>query len=68
MRESLIPGAGSNTFAVLKGAVDAGLDIPCDEGIFPKMERIGGDEATGTGKDGFDQTLGKINESYPEES
>jgi large subunit ribosomal protein L18 len=62
-----IPGAGSNTFAVLKGAVDAGLDVPCDEGIFPQMERIAGEEGheiRGT----FDVTLGKIDESYPEES
>jgi len=57
-----IPGAGSNTFAVLKGAVDAGLEVPCDEGIFPKMERIKIDD------DSFDVALGKIDEGYPEES
>ena len=61
-----IPGTGSNIFAVLKGAVDAGLDVPCDDGIFPGMERIGGDE--NTGRESFDQALGKIDESYPEES
>jgi len=38
-----IPKAGSNIFAVLKGAVDAGLKIPCDERIFPPMERIRGE-------------------------
>lgn len=57
-----IPGAGSNTFAVLKGAVDAGLDVPCDEGIFPKMDRVKVDD------DSFDVALGKIDEGYPEES
>ncbi len=40
----LIPGARSNIFAVVKGAVDAGLKVPCDEGCYPKMERIRGEE------------------------
>ncbi len=37
-----IPLAGSNIFAVLKGAVDAGLQVPCDESVLPDMGRIRG--------------------------
>ncbi len=39
----LVPSAGSNVFAVAKGALDAGLEVPCDEGCLPPMERIRGD-------------------------
>lgn len=33
---------GSKVFAVVKGALDAGLDIPCDSDITPPPERING--------------------------
>jgi large subunit ribosomal protein L18 len=33
---------GSRIFAALKGAVDAGVKIPCDESVFPSEERITG--------------------------
>jgi large subunit ribosomal protein L18 len=36
------PTPGSKVFAVLKGALDAGLQIPHDEGILPPEERISG--------------------------
>lgn len=44
-----IPKAGSNIFAVLKGVVDAGLKVPCDEGIFPSMKKIRGEETIEAG-------------------
>lgn len=34
------PVHGSNVFAALKGAVDAGLNIPHDESCFPKEDRL----------------------------
>ncbi|MBD3249693.1 50S ribosomal protein L18 [Candidatus Woesearchaeota archaeon] len=34
---------GSRIYACLKGAVDAGLDIPCSEDIFPEESRIKGE-------------------------
>lgn len=34
---------GSILFAVLKGAVDGGIDIPCDESIFPSEKRMKGE-------------------------
>lgn len=40
----LIPEAGSNVYATLKGAIDGGLKVPCDDGILPKMGRIRGDD------------------------
>lgn len=33
---------GSKLYAVVKGAIDAGLDVPCNAEIFPKEERISG--------------------------
>jgi large subunit ribosomal protein L18 len=34
--------AGNKVFAVVKGALDAGLDVPCDSDIIPPPERING--------------------------
>ena len=34
--------AGNKVFAVVKGALDAGLDVPCDSDITPPPERING--------------------------
>ncbi|NLI74254.1 MAG: 50S ribosomal protein L18 [Euryarchaeota archaeon] len=37
-----IPAKGSNVFAALKGMLDAGVNIPFGEGVFPSEERISG--------------------------
>ncbi len=39
----LTPIAGSRAFAVLKGMIDAGLEIPHGEGIFPEESRLRGE-------------------------
>jgi len=36
------PTKGSKIFAVVKGAIDAGLNIPCDSDVIPPPERING--------------------------
>ncbi len=36
------PTPGSRVFASLKGLLDAGIDVPHDEGILPKDERFQG--------------------------
>ncbi|MHC1583196.1 MAG: 50S ribosomal protein L18 [Methanosarcinales archaeon] len=36
---------GSKIYAAVKGVVDAGVDIPCDETVFPSDERIRGQVA-----------------------
>jgi len=36
------PTRGSKVFASLKGLLDAGLDIPHDEGVLPSQERMEG--------------------------
>ncbi len=36
------PTKGSKVFAVVKGAIDAGLNIPCDSDVVPPPERING--------------------------
>ena len=37
-----VPVKGSNVFAALKGMVDAGVDIPCGEDVFPSEDRLAG--------------------------
>lgn len=36
------PTSGSKVFAVVKGANDAGLKVPCDSDVMPSPERING--------------------------
>jgi large subunit ribosomal protein L18 len=36
------PSKGSRVFAVTKGAIDAGLKVPCSPEVFPSEERISG--------------------------
>ncbi|MBU0662124.1 MAG: 50S ribosomal protein L18 [Candidatus Diapherotrites archaeon] len=36
------PVHGSRVFAAIKGAIDAGLKVKCDEKAFPAEDRIGG--------------------------
>ncbi len=38
---------GGKVFAALKGAVDAGLDVPHDESVLPSEERIRGEHIAG---------------------
>ena len=35
--------AGNRTYAVVKGLVDGGLDVPANKKVFPSEERINGD-------------------------
>jgi large subunit ribosomal protein L18 len=37
-----VPVKGSNVFAALKGMVDAGMDIPYGDGVFPSEDRLAG--------------------------
>jgi large subunit ribosomal protein L18 len=37
------PTKGSKIFSVVKGAIDAGLNIPCDSDIIPSPDRINGE-------------------------
>jgi large subunit ribosomal protein L18 len=48
------PAKGGRLFAVLKGAVDGGLKIPCDESAFPSEDRLEG-KHTGTAPSTFSQ-------------
>ncbi|MGQ9679465.1 MAG: 50S ribosomal protein L18 [Candidatus Bathyarchaeia archaeon] len=36
------PTKGSKVFAAVKGAIDAGLEVPCSEDVLPSQERIEG--------------------------
>jgi len=58
------PVAGSRIYAVLKGAVDAGLTIPHDKSVIPKEERLQGKHISDYRKIDikkiFDEVLQKI--------
>ncbi len=61
------PAYGSRLFAAVKGAVDAGLEIPVDEEVFPDEERLRGEHI----KNYFEQLAGQVdkiqfNKSDPE--
>lgn len=44
------PSVGARIFAVLKGAKDAGLDVPCDSKILPDDSRTNGEHITSYAK------------------
>ncbi len=44
------PSAGACVFAVLKGAVDAGLQVPHDEDVLPSEERLRGEHVASYAK------------------
>jgi large subunit ribosomal protein L18 len=46
---------GSKVYAALKGAIDAGLEIPCSEDVFPTEDRIKGAHVAGNSKSTFSQ-------------
>lgn len=37
------PLAGSRVYAALQGVVDAGVQVPCSEEVFPSQERVSGE-------------------------
>lgn len=45
------PSTGARVFAVLKGAIDVGVKIPCDEQVLPDAERIKGEHIASYIKD-----------------
>lgn len=72
--DRFVPSSQSKIFAVLKGALDAGLDIPHDEEILPSEERCRGDhisdyaEMLGSeGEEYHDQFSGYLEEDLPPE-
>jgi large subunit ribosomal protein L18 len=54
-----LPIPGSRIFAAIKGAIDAGLKVPCAEKMFPKEKRIRGEHIAAYAKD--------LNEDAPTE-
>ncbi len=58
------PVHGSRVFASLKGAIDAGMKIPADERVFPKMDRISGKHINEDTVKNFTQVKGAIDKEY----
>ncbi len=54
------PVRGSKVFAALKGMLDAGLEIPHGEGIFPSDERIRGEHISEEVSKMFDEVKSKM--------
>ena len=59
------PKSGSRLYAALKGVVDAGLDVPTSDNIFPSEERLSGKHIPNADKnklvETFEQVKSKIN-------
>lgn len=56
----LYPKKGSRIFSALKGVLDAGIEIPHKEGIFPPEERIAGEHIKEGIKARFENTKTSI--------
>lgn len=61
------PSSGSRIFAAVKGAIDAGLEVPCNEKMFPPEKRIRGEHIAKYAKDlskdqptTFERQFGKL--------
>jgi large subunit ribosomal protein L18 len=51
---------GASIFAAIKGAIDAGLEIPHNESVFPKEERIKGTHINEQVSKNFDVVMKKV--------
>lgn len=60
------PIKGSKIFAALKGAADAGLDIPFGESVIPTEDRINGEHIANYAKSLSDDEVEKIFSKYIE--
>ncbi len=49
---------GSRIYSVLKGFVDGGMNVPCDESVFPSEERLKGEHIQNSK---VKEDMGKIN-------
>lgn len=61
------PIPGSRIFSAVKGAIDAGLSVPCSDKMFPKEKRIRGEHIVSYAKDltknqptTFERQFGKV--------
>ncbi len=55
------PSRGNKTFAALKGLLDAGVEIPHGEGIFPSEDRIQGTHINA--QDDFEKVMTSLKEA-----
>jgi len=58
------PVHGSRIFAALKGAIDAGMKIPCDEKVFPKADRFSGKHISEQVVKNFDQAKSALDKEF----
>lgn len=58
------PVHGTRIFAVLKGAIDAGLTVPSDEKAFPKEDRINGKHISEETVKNFEETKNAIDKEF----
>ncbi len=60
------PSPGGVLFAALNGAVDAGIDVPHGEGVFPSEDRIRGEHLETSGPDEYATVVENITGASPE--
>lgn len=58
------PTKGSKVFAVVKGAIDAGLNVPCDSDIIPPPERLNGGDIAAYAKGADPEVYEKVFSVY----
>jgi len=58
------PVHGGRVFASLKGAIDAGINIPADETVFPKEERVNGKHINENVQKNFEETKANIDKEF----
>ncbi len=58
------PTKGSKIFAVVKGAIDAGLNVPCDSDIIPPPERLSGGDIAAYAKGADPEVYEKVFSVY----
>lgn len=55
---------GSRVFSALKGMIDAGMDVPCNEEVFPSDERVNGEHISDSLSNILENTKNKIEGAY----
>ena len=56
--------SGNRVFAALKGMVDAGLDIPHGDSVFPDEDRLNGAHINDSYASSVEATKSKIEEAF----
>ncbi|MFW9831078.1 MAG: 50S ribosomal protein L18 [Candidatus Thorarchaeota archaeon] len=60
----IAPIPGSRSFSAIKGAIDAGISVPCSEKMYPKTKRIRGEHIATFAKELMDNQPSSFKRQY----